>query len=202
VTDLPRVELTWSADTTGPVLTAAYERAGERRLSALLVARHEEGADELLLARVDSATALPSRAALESRWARFPSYDALGDSIRDEGGRLERGPVRFDLDVDGLVAYQPHYAGPTTGRPSLVWVTVATGDRQGAGRTLREAWSNLLGATVPTFAGEAQTTRLDEARRLLLRADSALRAADWEAFGRAWSGLRRSLGLPSDSGAP
>jgi len=201
-TDLPRVELTWSADTTGPVLTAAYERAGERRLSALLVARHEEGADELLLARVDSATALPSRAALESRWARFPSYDALGDSIRDEGGRLERGPVRFDLDEDGLVAYQPHYAGPTTGRPSLVWVTVATGDRQGAGRTLREAWSNLLGATVPTFAGEAQTTRLDEARRLLLRADSALRAADWEAFGRAWSGLRRSLGLPSDSGSP
>jgi len=90
----------------------------------------------------------------------------------------------------------------TTGRPSLVWVTVATGDRQGAGRTLREAWSNLLGATVPTFAGEAQTTRLDEARRLLLRADSALRAADWEAFGRAWSGLRRSLGLPSDSGSP
>ena len=201
-TELPRADVTWSRDTTGPVFTAAYERAGERRLSALLVASHEEGADALLLARVDSASALPSRAALESRWARFPSYDALGDSIRDEGGRLERGPVRFDLGEDGLVAYQSHYAGPTAGRSSLVWVTVATGDRQGAGRTLREAWSNLLGTSVPTFAGEAQTTRLEEARRLLVRADSALRAADWEAFGRAWSGLERSLGLPSDSGAP
>jgi len=36
----------------------------------------------------------------------------------------------------------------------------------------------------------------------LLRADSAIRAADWEGFGRAWSSLQRSLGIPSDSGAP
>ena len=200
--DLPRPEVTWSGDTAGPGLTAAYERADERRLSALLVARHDDGADELLLARVDSASALPSRAALESRWARFPSYDALGDSIRDEGGRLERGPVRFDLDDDGLVAYQSHFGGSLARRPVLVWVTLATGDRQGAGRTLREAWSNLLGASVPTFAGEAETTRLEEARRWLLRADSALRSADWDGFGRAWSSLQRSLGLPSDSGAP
>ena len=41
---------------------------------------------------------------------RFPSYDALSDSIRDEGGRLERGPVRFDLEPDGVVAYQSHFA--------------------------------------------------------------------------------------------
>ena len=61
--------------------------------------------------------------------------------------------------------------------------------RQGAGHTLKEAWSNLLGATVPAIAGQAQATRLDEARRLLLRADCALRAADWDAFGRAWYGL-------------
>jgi uncharacterized protein len=200
--ELPRADITWTRDTTGPVLTAAYERAGERRLSGLLVATHEEGADELVLARLDSSSALPSRAALESRWGRFPSYDALGDSIRDEGGQLERGPVRFDLGDDGVVAYQSHYAGPPTGRRSLVWVTVASGERQGAGRTMKEAWSNLLGASVPTIAGEAQTTRLEEARRILIRADSALRAADWSAFGRAWTELQRSLGLPSDSGAP
>ena len=84
----------------------------------------------------------------------------------------------------------------------VVWVTVATGERQGAGHNLKEAWSNLLGTTVPVIAGQPQTTRLDDARHELLRADSALRAADWEAFGRAWSGLRRALGLPGDSGAP
>jgi hypothetical protein len=200
--ELPRAEAAWSDDTTGPVLAIAFERPGERRLSALLTGSHDEDSDALRLTRFDSATTLPSRSALESRWARFPAYDALSDSIRDEGGRLERGPVRFDLQTGGVVAYQSHFASAVGGRPALVWVTVAAGERQGAGHTLKEAWSNLLGATVPAIAGQAQATRLDEARGLLLRADSALRAADWGAFGRAWSSLRRTLGLPSDSAAP
>jgi hypothetical protein len=200
--ELPRPEAAWSDDSTGPVLAIAFERPGERRLSSLLTGSHEEDNDVLRLTRFDSATALPSRSALESRWARFPSYDALSDSIRDEGGRLERGPVRFDLEPGGVVAYQSHFASAATGRPALVWVTVATGDRQGAGHTLKEAWSNLLGATVPAIAGEGPATRLDEARGLLLRADSALRAADWDGFGRAWSSLRRTLDLPPDSAAP
>jgi hypothetical protein len=67
---------------------------------------------------------------------------------------------------------------------------------------MKEAWSNLRGASVPAIAGQAQTTRLDDARRFLVRADSALRAADWSAFGRAWNGLRRALGLSADSAAP
>jgi hypothetical protein len=199
---LPGVEAAWAEDTTGPVLTVAFDRPGERRLSALLTGRHSDEADELRLARFDSAQALPSRSALESRWERFPSYNALSDSIKDEGGRLERGPVRFDLEPAGLVAYRSHFASAAGRRPALVWVAVASDDRVGAGHTLKEAWSNLLGATVPAIAGQAQATRLDEARQLLLRADSALRAADWDAFGRAWTSLRRTLGLPSDSGAP
>jgi hypothetical protein len=83
-----------------------------------------------------------------------------------------------------------------------VWVTVAAGERQGAGHTLQEAWSNLLGASVPAIAGQAQASRLEDARRLLQRADSALRTSDWDAFGRAWTDLRRTLGLPFDSSAP
>jgi hypothetical protein len=200
--DLPRVDASWADDTTGPVLSVVYERPGERRTSALLLASHEDGGDALRLARFDSTSALPSRAGLESRWSRFPSYDALSDSIRDDGGRLERGPVRYDLGPRGVLAYQSHFAGPALGRPALVWVTVATGDRQGAGHSLAEAWSNLQGTTVPAIAGQSQTTRLDEVRRLLLRADSALRSADWGDFGRAWQELRRVLDLPPDSGAP
>ncbi len=200
--ELPRAETAWSEDTTGPVREIAFERPGERRLSALLTGSHEEDNDALRLTRFDSATALPSRSALESRWARFPSYDALSDSIRDEGGRLERGPVRFDLETGGVVAYQSHFASAAAGRPALVWVTFATDERQGAGHTPKEAWSNLLGATVPAIAGQATATRLDEARGLLLRADSALRAGDWDGFGRAWSSLRRTLDLPPDSAAP
>jgi len=197
-----RAETSWSSDTAGPVLTVTYERPGERRLSALLLATHEEGSDVLRLARFDSAAALPSRSALESRWARFPTFDALNDSIRDDGSRLERGPVRLDVGPGGIIAYQSHFAGAPGTRPVLAWVTVAAGDRLGAGRTLREAWSNFLGASVPAVAGQAQSTRLDEARRQLIRADSALRAADWDAFGQAWAGLRGALGLPPDSSAP
>jgi uncharacterized protein len=200
--NLPRPDVAWADDSSGPELTLAYERPGARRLTALLVAGHDDDSDVLRLARFDSSTALPSRSGLESRWSRFPSYDALSDSIRDDGGALERGPVRFDLGDDGVVAYQSHYAGPPNGRPALVWVTVATGERQGAGHSMKEAWSNLLGATVPPIAGQAQTTRLDDARRFVVQADSALRSADWAAFGRAWNGLRRAVGLSADSTAP
>jgi hypothetical protein len=199
--ELPRSEIAWADDTTGPVSVATYELPGERRLSALLVGSHEDAADALRLVRLDSTTALPSRSGLESRWARFATYKALSDSIQEDGGRLDRGPVRFDVDDNGVVAYQSHFAGPANGRPVLVWVTVATGERQGAGHTMKEAWSNLLGATVPAIAGQAQTTRLDDARRFVQQADSALRAADWERFGRAWSGLRRAVGLSPDSAA-
>jgi hypothetical protein len=69
----------------------------------------------------------------------------------------------------------------------------------GAGRSLAEGWNNLLGASVPTMPGSAQATRLEEARRWLERADSSLRKLDWPEFGRAWDGLRRSLGLPADT---
>ena len=81
-------------------------------------------------------------------------------------------------------------------------VSVATDSRMGAGRTFAEAWSNLLGATAPSVAGTAQATRLDEARRLMLRADSALRAGDWMTFGRVWESLRKAFGMPPDGEGP
>ena len=149
-----------------------FERQGERRLGAVLLGSHDEESDALRLVRFDSASGMASRGALESRWARFPSYDALSDSIRDEGGRLERGPVRFDVGPDGLVAYQSHFAGPATGRVALVWVTVAAGERQGAGHDMEQAWSNLLGASVPALAGPGtiqpagRRATADPARRL------------------------------------
>jgi hypothetical protein len=196
----PRENIAWDADTTGPLFLATFERAGERRLAAVLVAGRAEGQDALTLVRLDSADALPSRSALESRWSRFASFDALGDSIREDGGTLEQGPVRLELGPGGAVAYKVHYARRGAGRLGVAWVSVATAaERMGAGRTMAEAWNNLLGASVPAIAGTAQSTRLEEARRWLERADSALRGADWTGFGRAWQGLRRALGLPSDT---
>jgi hypothetical protein len=107
--------------------------------------------------------------------------------------------VRVDLGVGGPVAYQAHFARDPRGDVALSWVSVAgPGDRLlGAGRSIHEAWSNLLGATVPSVAGSAQATRLEEARRWLRRADSALRAGDWSDFGTAWDRLRDVLGSPT-----
>ena len=198
-TELPATDVVWSPDSSGPVRMAIYERASERRVSAVLTGTGADGVDELRLVRFDSAGALESRGVLESRWTHFATYDALGDSIVEDGGRLERGPVRLDLD-GGPVAYQSHFARDPRGNLLLAWVSVAgPGERVGAGRSLREAWSNLLGATVPSVAGSAQATRLEEARRWLQRADSALRTGDWGGFGAAWDGLRDALGVPADT---
>jgi hypothetical protein len=195
----PATDLVWSADTTGPMRRVLYERANERRLGAALTGAGPGGLDRLRLVRFDSAAAPQSRTALESRWSHFASYDALSDSIADDGGKLEAGPVRLDLGPGGPVAYQAHFARGPRGTVTLPWISLAAGDRLGAGRTLREAWSNLLGASVPSIAGSAQATRLDEARRWLERADSALRGGDWAVFGQAWRGLRDALGLPTDT---
>ena len=153
----------------------------------------------LSLIRLDSAATLPVREILKDRWANFPSYDALSDSISKDDGTLEPGPVRVELSSGGPVAYQGHFALRPSGGIVLAWVSVAAPNRLGAGRTLRDAWSNLLGASVPAPPGTAQAGRLDEARRWLELADSALRSGDWSEFGRAWGSLRKVLGAPPDS---
>jgi len=198
-TEPPPPQIGWAADTSGPLLVSTFESPGERRLSAVLIGSRDDGRTHLQLVRLDSATTLPIRGVLENRWANFPSYDALNDSIREDGGKLERGPVRVDIGRGGPVAYQGYYAARPPGGMVLVWVSVAARDRLGAGRTLQEAWSNLLGTTVPSPPGTAQSGRLEEAKRWMELADSALKMGDWSEFGRAWSTLRSVLGLPLDS---
>ena len=201
--EAPPPQVGWAPDTSGPLLVSTFESPGERRLSAVLVGSRNDGRTHLSLVRLDSATTLPIRGVIENRWANFPSYDALSDSIREDGGKLERGPLRVDVGSGAPVAYQSYFAPRPSGGMLLAWVSVATRDgsrdRQGAGRTLEEAWSNLLGNTVPSPPGTAQAGRLEEAKRWMERADSALRAGDWTEFGRAWSTLRNVLGLPLDT---
>jgi uncharacterized membrane protein (UPF0182 family) len=192
-------QVSWAADTSGPLLVSTFEVPSERRLSAVVVGSRDNGRTHLSLIRMDSAATLPVRDILQNRWANFPSFDALSDSIREDGGKLERGPLRVEVSNGGAVAYQGYFALRPSGGIVLAWVSVAAPNRLGAGRTLKEAWSNLLGATVPAPPGTAQAGRLDEARRWVEHADSALRVGDWSEFGRAWSSLRNVLGIPADS---
>jgi uncharacterized protein len=194
------LQMIWAPDTSGPLLVSTFEVSGERRLSAVLIGSRDEGRSTLSLIRLDSTATLPVRAILQSRWANFPSYGALSDSIREDGGKeLEPGPVRVEVTNGGPVAYQGYFALRPSGGTVLAWVSVAAPNRLGAGRTLKEAWSNLLGATAPAPPGTAQAGRLDEARRWVEHADSALRSGDWSEFGRAWRSLRNVLGIPGDS---
>lgn len=196
----PRPQEAWASDTSGPLAITTFEAPGERRLSAVLIGSRADGRTHLTLARLDSSATLPIRDVLRNRWANFPSYHALSDSIREDGGKeLERGPLRVEIGPGGPIAYQGYFARRPSGGTILAWVSVAAPNRLGAGRTLKEAWSNLLGTSVPAPPGPAQAGRLDDARRWMERADSALRAGDWPEFGRAWGSLRNILGLPLDS---
>ena len=174
----PLPQIGWAADTSGPALMFRVRSRPENgRLSAVLIGSRDDGRMQLRLVRLDSATTLPIRGVLENRWSNFPSYDALTDSIREDGGKLERGPVRLDIGPGGPVAYQAYFASRPVGRTRtrVGQRRGALRDRLGAGRTLEDAWSNLLGNTVPAPPGTAPSGRLEEARRWMERADSALK---------------------------
>ena len=198
-TEPPLPQIGWASDSSGPQLVSTFESPGERRLKSVLIGFRDDGRMHLRLVRLDSTATLPISGVLENRWSNFPSYDALTDSISEDGGKLEPGPVRVDVGVGGPVAYQAHFAGRPAGGLVLAWVNVAARDRLGAGRTLTEAWGNLLGTTVPAPPGSPPSGRLEEAKRWLELADSALRLGDWSEFGRAWNTLRSVLGLPLDT---
>jgi hypothetical protein len=203
--EAPRPQLGWAQDTSGPLAVTTFESAAQRRLTGVLIGARTNGRANLRLVRLDSTTTLPVRSVLENLWSNFPSYNALNDSIREDAGKpLEKGPLRVDVDHGNPIAYESYFAPRVSGGEVLAWVSVAASaevrPRLGAGRTFREAWSNLLGATMPAPPGTAQTGRLDEARRWLQHADSALRSGDWPEFGRAWGSLRTVLGLPADTG--
>ena len=187
--------VTMVRDATGrPIPSAALEDSTGRRVESLLLGLVEDGRARPVLLR--AAGALPSPAALVARWARFPVWEQLRDSAVGAGARIEPGPVRFQYRGTELTAWQPQFAVGPAQRPVLLWVSLAAGSRLGAGRTVAEAWRNLGGFEAPLPPGQGGT-RLDEARRWLARADTALRAGDWAAFGRAFEALRTTLGSPA-----
>jgi hypothetical protein len=185
----------------GTRLVAIYERPLGRRISTLLGGTMDEGIPRLRLVRVDTGAALPAPRMLEETWNRFPSYQRLAESVRAGVARVDtltRGPLVVWRGSDTLGAYRPRFAHRAGGGLSLVWVSVGYGRRVGAGRTLAAAWDNLIGGSAPLPPALPSAT-LDEARRWVQLADSALRAGDWSGFGRAFDALREVLAVPPDS---
>ena len=196
---------TWAGDSGGVTLLAVYERPGAAGagIAALLAGRVERGRDVLRLWRLDAGTTLAAPDRLEQIWSNFPLHAAIRDSVERNGGSVRAGPVRLAAGGTSLAAYQPLYAQRDDAPPAVVWMSVALGQRVGAGRSLTDAWRNLQGLSIATPPVVARPQEpLERARRLMQDADAALRRGDWAAFGRAWDGLRSALGVrPSAPGA-
>jgi len=188
----------WRADTAGGRLVALYERPSGGRVNAVLAGANQAGWPVLELVRLDSMRTLPSPRVLDATWGRFPSFLSLADSVRSSGAArgdsLLRGPLTPWLDPGGALGVYRTWYAPRGNTLALVWVSMALSGRSvGAGRTLTEAWDNLRGATAPLPA-TMPTASLDEARKWLRLADSALKAGDWAGFGRAFDALKQVLG--------
>jgi hypothetical protein len=192
----PSDDALWLPDTTGVQIVIPYERAQQRQISAVARGAVADGWEMLTVFRIDSLLSLPDPTGLQSKWGRFPTFQQLKDSIERDGGRLELGTVRYWVSSVGLGAYQPGFGQREGQEPNLVWVSLAIGDRRGAGHDLEEAWQNLLGLSAPLISAAERGGQLLEARRFLQAAEAALRQGDLEAFGRAWEGLKRTLRAP------
>jgi len=189
------VDVGWVASGQ-PGFTAVYHHRSSRRLSALLTGHMGDGVPFLRLALVDSVASVATPALLQQRWSRFPLFEQIRDSVRQDGTDLEHGRVRYSLEAGGVVAQAPHYAARNGARARVAWYSLAAGERLGAGRTPDESWRNLTGAGVPVPPGTRPGTPFDEAQRWMRIADSALMTGDWETFGRAFGALRELLREP------
>ena len=178
----------------GFALVAGYQFGEAHRLRAVLVGRQTLSGRSVELVRLAEGAVLPGPAAAEGSWSRFPSYEQITDSVARRGERVEPGPWRLLPDAGAPVAYQVWYAVGSAGRITIPYVALAQGTRLGAGRSFEEGWDNLRGAGAPLPPGAGPATPIEEARRWMQRADSALRVGDWEGFGRAYGALRQTLG--------
>ncbi|MDZ4864938.1 MAG: UPF0182 family protein [Gemmatimonadota bacterium] len=192
----PAVDALWKSDTTGLTQVVPFERADGRMISAILEAHMADGREAVTVYRVDSLLALPDPSTLQTRWGRIPTFQQLKDSVEKTGARLEAGPVQFWPTNTGLGAYQIHFARHDAAPPAVAWISLALGDRRGAGHDLEEAWQNYLGLSAPIISATERGTVLFEIRRHLVAADAALRRGDLEMFGRQWEAIKRLVGTP------
>ncbi|MEO8716375.1 MAG: UPF0182 family protein, partial [Acetobacteraceae bacterium] len=183
----------WLAGFTPGRQTALIGVEGSR-VATVVTAWRAEGIPVLHLARrVGESSVVADRTDLRQLWSRTPALLHLRDSVAAAGDSTWSRAPRWQLGADG-VAWQPVFAVPRHGTPSLLWIATASGDRLGGGRTAAEAWKNVTDANPSEEPqGPDDATTLDYARRTLLQADSALRRGDMTAFGRAFEELRRTL---------
>lgn len=132
---------------------------------------------------------------LQRLWGQMLPLMHLRDSARAAGDTIESGAIRWFLGGGGLGAWQPIFAIPAHGPPTLLWTSTLLGPNLGGGRSMAEAWVTVrhpAGAPAPAV-GNSDAATLRQARLWMLRADSAMARGDLTAFGRAIEELRTIL---------
>lgn len=192
----PPDEFFWSTGSVAPSRTAVYVSGSPSKVRALAIASTREGRLRLDILELDSAVALAGPTQLRQSWERFPTWVQVLDSVRAGGGMISPGEVRYWAMPGTVGAMQVQYGPRGGGGTAITWVNLAAGGRLGAGRNFNDAWSNLLGSTIPAPPGTDGSGVLGDARKWFRIADSAFRRGDFTAFGRAFEALRSVLEVP------
>ena len=193
----PLRPLTWNWADTSLRQVAAFETTGGRGISAVIQGTSGEAGTQLLLTRPGEGAPPRSPAVLTRAWERFATFEQLRDSLAQAGARDSASAVGLWMEPYGLGAYQTIFGVGPDLRRQVVWVNLALGDSLGAGRSVSEAWHNLLGNSAPLLSG-SRTGRLGDAQQWMAIADSALRNGDWVTFGKAFEALREILEKEGD----
>ena len=180
-----------------PSRIAVFEDPARRMLSAVVTASRVKGVPQLQIERIEQ-TSVPNGRELERDWAREPTLARLRDSAHAAGDTFVVPPIRWRIAAGELVAWQPVFTVPAHGRPTLLGLGGAVGERVAGARLPTELWGTLLGLGQPSGpAGPSDAGRVAAAQRWLRAADSALARHDLTAFGRAFEELRKVLERPA-----
>lgn len=176
---------------------AVFEDPARRVLSAVVTASRVNGVPQLEIDRLPRAAILNGRE-LAREWALDPALARLRDSAAAAGDSLVVAPVRWQVGAAGVIAWQPIFAIPASGRPTLLGLGGVIGDRTGGADRPGVLWQRLQGRGDSVGVLQAPESRqLVAARDWLRQADSALARHDLTAFGRAIEELRKVLEPPS-----
>ncbi len=200
----------WTPDQAGPATAATavpiwlpggmpghqieVRTAGHGAILLIVTGYRSESVPQLLIERRDSSLS-PGEGldGFRRRWAVAEALLHIRDSVTAAGDTVWIRPPRW-FDGGKPVGWQPIFAAPTRGEPTLLWIATGVDDQSGGGRNATEAWQSAREPAHKTeVAGPGDDAIVERAREWLQRADSALRRADMTAFGHAFEELRRAL---------
>lgn len=176
-----------------------------------------DGYGKLRLMALPSSTTVPGPGQVQNNFNTDQQVATQLNLLSQQGSSVIRGNL-LTLPVGGGLLYvQPVYVQSTgsTAYPVLRYVLTSFGDQVGFARTLNEALDQTFGGDAQATTGDsgvkpeetdeedATTEPLDhesalnaailKARDAMVAADTAMKAGDWAAYGRAQADLNAAL---------